>query len=286
MFKKLKNYITRYLTSFIELQLVITLMSLPVLIHWGLPISYMSPLANLLFTPILIVFLWVSCIFAICAIIHLPCWPLVWLLDQLTDVWLWILSFAHPSWLMGFQYKTIWLAMLICALIVMLYTYIKPSTKMAISFLFTCCLTMLLARIYINTDCYKKLDDLAMIAIRANKKTYVIDYGALCKKQNFHMNIDYTIIPELAKQAGITTVDTLILCKSSTRLDRVAMQYAYQANIKTIIVTTKDDCYIKLVEAFKNSDVKILPLLQKKGPGKTRALMLKHQYPNTVLPFK
>lgn len=265
MFKKLKNSITTYLTSFIELQLVITLMSLPVLIHWGLPISYMSPLANLLFTPLLIVFLWVSCIFAICAIMHIPCWPLVWLLDHMTDLWLWILSFAQPSWLMGFQYKAIWLAMLICALIVALYTYIKPPTKIAISFLVTCCITMLIARVCINTDCYKKLEGLRMIAIRANKKTYVIDYGALCGKKNFYMNIDYTIVPELAKQAGITTIDTLILCKPSTKLDKVALQYAYQANIKTIIVTTKDDCYSKLVQAFKNNNVRILPLNQKKA---------------------
>ncbi len=106
----------------------------------------------------------------------------------------------------------------------------------------------------------KKIGDLPLLALRVKQNNCIIDCGALCKKQNFYNNIDYTIIPEIIKHTGITNVDTLVLCKPSKRLAKVAMQFAKQTNVKTIIATTKNDCFKTLAVAYKHSNVKVLPL--------------------------
>lgn len=275
MFKKANSIIIGYLANFLELQLVITLMSLPILIAWGLPISYMSPLSNLIFTPLLILFLWIACIFAICALAGIPCSIFATILDQLTRLWMWLLSFSKPCWLLGFSKSTHAYSIVICFLIIALYTYKKPTTKKAIMMLLALCSIMLIARWHFMKNVYQNLNGMPMIAIRLNNKNYVIDHGALCLKQNFYNHIDYTIIPSLIKQTGITTIDTLVLCKPSKRLAKIALQFCKQMNVKKIIATTKCDCYKTLCIAYKNSDVQILPLI-KKSRKKTIVKIDKH----------
>ena len=264
MLKKIKTNIIAYLTSFLELQLVITLMSLPILICWGLPISYMSPLSNLIFTPLLILFLWCSCLFAICALLHIPCTLFATSLDQLTKLWMWLLSFSKPDWLLGFCYPTLWFAIIICLCIIALYTFKKPTSKQAVGILTIFCLSMIVVRLCMMKNMHQKVGNLPMIAIRLNHKNYVIDYGALCSKQNFYNTIDYTIMPALIKSTGMTNIDTLVLCKPCKRLAKVVLQFCTQTNVKTIIAPTKDQCYKTLCVACKNNGVKVLPLTPKK----------------------
>lgn len=263
MLKKISDKITNYLASFLELQLVITLMSLPILIAWGLPISYMSPLSNLIFTPLLILFLWIACLFAICALLHIPCSIFATSLNKLTYLWMWLLSFSKPTWLLGFYYPIIWLAIIICLCIILLYTYRKPNTNQALSILILFCCLLMITRWFMIKNMCQKIGNLPMIAIRLNKKNYLIDYGALCSKQNFYNTIDYTIMPQLIKDTGMTNIDTLVLCKPSKRLAKVAMQFCTQTNVKTIIATTKDNCFKTLCIAYKNSNVQVLPLIKK-----------------------
>ncbi|HSW76091.1 MAG TPA: hypothetical protein VLG50_03560, partial [Candidatus Saccharimonadales bacterium] len=213
-------------------------MSLPLLTHWGLPVSYMSPLANLIFTPLLIVFLWVSCLFSICALMHLPCSWFVYLLDKITSLWHYLLSFARPQWLIGFGYQTLWISLFFCFLVFILYTYVKPTTKQAVCTLLIFWLFLIGARYSMQKNILQKIGDLPLCALRINGKVYLIDDGALCSKQNFYNHIDYTILPELIKSTGITSIDTLVLCKPSKRLAKIAHQFATQTNVLTIMVTT------------------------------------------------
>lgn len=264
MIKKFKEVVKKYLLNFFELQLVITLMSLPILITWGIPISYMSPVSNLLFTPLLIGFLWTSALFSICALLYIPCKPLVWILDQITNLWMWLLSFAKSSWLIGFSHEMLGISITICIGIVILYSLYKPTSKQAISVLllfFTCIIS--LQKITTN-NCFKQIGSLPLIAVKISNKTYLIDYGALCSKQNFYTNIDYNIIPELIKHTGITNIDTLILCKPSKNLTKAALQFSHQMNVKNIIVTQKQHCYHNLCIACNKENITVLPLQKTK----------------------
>jgi len=252
-----------YLYSFFELQFVITLMSLPILIVWGIPISIMSPLANLIFTPLMILFLWFSCFFTICVLLHIPSFWVVWILEKITYLWFYLLSFANPCWLIGFPVSMIWISLIICFLIFCIYTFIKPTSKKACLLLFLFWITLIGVRACWTDEYYKKIGNLPLFFANINKKTYLIDIGALCTRKNLYTNIDYTVLPELIKKTGCCTIDTLVLCKPSARLDKIALQFALQTNIKTIIVTTKADSYQKIKTAFADTNILILPLLHK-----------------------
>ena len=48
--------IIQWLTNFALVQLFLTLISLPILIAWGLPISCISPIGNMIYNPLLCIF--------------------------------------------------------------------------------------------------------------------------------------------------------------------------------------------------------------------------------------
>jgi hypothetical protein len=54
------RWLGAYLVTFTQTQLVITLISLPILVAWGLGYSVMSLVGNLLFSPVLTLFLILS----------------------------------------------------------------------------------------------------------------------------------------------------------------------------------------------------------------------------------
>lgn len=251
---------TNWLASFLELQLIISLLSLPVLIHWGLAISYMLPLANLIFTPLLALFLWCSCLFTLCVVIHAPCNWLATILDYIAQLWHYFLSFSQPNWLIGFNHQMIWLAIPTAISIVFIFTFFYPNKKTSLLILTSCCALLFATRWLLQKNCFYKVNNLSMYVLRLNNKIFLIDNGALCSKQNFYSWIDYTILPELVKTDGITTVDTLILYKPNKKLVKTVLQFAQQTMIKTILVTTKQGCYYDMKEAFKNSSINIVPI--------------------------
>lgn len=260
MFKK----ISYWLASFLELQLVISLTALPILIHWGLAISYMSLLGNFIFTPLLTAFLWCSSLFTLCSIAHIPCSWLTKSLDILSYIWNYFLSFARPTWLIGFCHSTIWLSLIIALFIFVFYTLFNPSKKVALTTLSLCSFILLCSKYATQKNQLYQIDNLPLYVLQANNKTYLIDNGALCKKQNFYSWIDYKILPELIKTAGITTVNTLVLYKPNKRLTKIVPQFAQQTNIKTILVTTQYGCYHELKKTFQNDTITIKPILLKK----------------------
>ena len=261
MLKKINSLFFKWLYGFLELQLVISLMSLPVLTYWGLPISYMSPISNMIFTPLLILFLWVSCLFSVSAIIGLPCSWLTWALEKTTDLWHHLLSFGSPNYLIGFSFQTWWISVAFCIMVYFLYTYIKPNAKQAVGVLFVFWFLLIISRELMQPKgLCKKIGNKEMTVLHINKKTYLIDYGALCEKQNFYTNIDYSILPSIIKATGITRIDTLVLCKPSASLAKAAYQFAIQTNVKTIIVTTKSNCFKKAKEAFEGTSIEIIPM--------------------------
>lgn len=265
--------ITNWLSSFLELQLIISLLSLPVLIYWGIAISCMLPLANIIFSPLLALFLWCSCLLTLCSIFRIPSTWLTIILDWIAILWHYILSFAQPNWLIGFQYRMFWFAFPLGILIIFVYTFFYPTRKKSLLFLL-CCTGLLfsLRWITLRKNDFYKVDDLEMYVLRIHNKTFLFDSGALCSKQNFYSWIDYTIIPALIKSGGITTIDTLILCKQSKNLVKIAQQFCQQTLVKHVLVTTEHNCYNDMKAAFKNSSIQVIPM-KKKQYRTTKSIM-------------
>lgn len=259
--QKVNNYFTHYVISFFELQFVISLMSLPLLIIWGIPISIMSPLANFIFTPLLILFLWISCMATTCSLVGSSCTIFERILDAITNLWLHLLSFSRPEWLLGFPCNMLWLSITTCILIVGLYTYVRPTAKCSTAILcLTWCGLILIRPCFGPTESLKKIGALPLWLTKIHHKTYLIDHGALCNRKNRFTNFDYTVLPELIRHTGHTTVDSVIFCKPSNKIATVAKLCHEQLGCKTIMVTPKAECYKKVEEQFKGSDVAVIKL--------------------------
>ena len=183
---------------------------------------------------------------------------------RLTNVWNYLLTLSNPTWLIGFQSKTLWLAIVIALCIVLFYTVYKPTRKHALPVLILCVLILLMYQHnQVKQNQLHQIDNLPLYLLQANQKTYLIDNGALCSKHNFYSWIDYTIIPALIKSTGTTTIETLFLYKPSKKIDSVITQFAQQMNIKTIFITTQQNCYTNLKKQVP-LHIKVLPITKVK----------------------
>jgi len=104
--RRLITYLKNFGLQFAQTQLVVTIVALPILISWGLGISVMTFLGNLLFAPILTIFLILSSLLLFTQLCNIPNSILADMLDYFTHLWDmilktgshdWIVSFAHPG---------------------------------------------------------------------------------------------------------------------------------------------------------------------------------------------
>lgn len=265
----LKNFsesTKRYFLSFFELQFVIMIFSLPLLTLWGLPISIMAPIANIIFTPLLIIFLWLSCIITICIALQIPPGILETALEKISIFWIYLLSFSKSSWLIGFPIESIILTFSIIIIIITWYSFIKTSQEKTVLFLTFCwSIILFLQPLFIKKNQLKKIGDLPLWSLNIGNKTYLIDNGALCRKKNIHNNLDYTILPSLIYYSGFTKIDSIIFCKPSTKMTKVAKLCSEQFNCENFLVTHKLQSYKTMKNYFKNTTIKILPIYQNKS---------------------
>ena len=111
--------VTNWIISFVHIQLIITLFSLPILILWGLPISLASLLGNFIFSPLLFIFIMLSCIITLCAILNIPYHFFVICLEKISTVWYSLLSYGSPSWLTGCSIRTLPIVLICCTLFIL-----------------------------------------------------------------------------------------------------------------------------------------------------------------------
>lgn len=76
-----------WLVKFLQIQFFVTLFSWPILIAWGLPVSLLSPLGNLIFNPFLGIFLLLAACIFLTELIGLPNALPILLLEWCSEWW-------------------------------------------------------------------------------------------------------------------------------------------------------------------------------------------------------
>src|SRR5579872_7319919 len=128
----------------LQLQLFLSLISLPFLISWGLPISIMSVFSTILFGPFLTAFLLISSCIFFTQLLHIPNSFFVWLLEIVTTTWQSVLSIHQQWWLIGFTTPPLIVALCIipCTLAILHNKYITTvyvrTTLLALLLIVTC----------------------------------------------------------------------------------------------------------------------------------------------------
>src|SRR5690348_393527 len=118
-----------WILAMINVQLFMTLISLPICTAWGIPLSMLTILGNLLFSPFLTVYIFISSLLFITLFFSYACRPLCWLLDQCTTIWIMTLKYMPSTIYFGFPRSSLFL-LIITALIAVYIAYTSHYTKL------------------------------------------------------------------------------------------------------------------------------------------------------------
>ncbi len=224
------------------LQLFLSLLSLPILLAWGLPISVLSPLGNLLFGPVITLFLFISSLIFFAELLHIPNTLPILCLEKLTSYWLWFMHADNATWLVGFA-KPSYIIMLVIPLatvIIMHMTLRKPL----VTSLSCLCILMCFIGIYLKSRTHELAScthipcNKGSLTVLANKEQLVlVDPGFLGQRTSATSWAQYTLMPTLIQTMGKTTVDHLIILQPGTMTFQAIERLLLIMNIKHIYIT-------------------------------------------------
>lgn len=267
MYKHKGQAAVAWIARFIELQCFLTLVSLPILLYWGLPISLLTFAGNLIFTPILTAFLLLSTLLFLSYLLHLPDAWLMWLLEQVTAFWHWCLKQASANWLMPLQKPAlVWCcAIFVCALLIVHLKKPRTITKRALliaSYLAVVCIALM----------YQQ-PKIAQLSLPYGKKEIVItqeegvitlhDHAALRCKSSSQSWVEYTLLPALISNFGTKTIDIVRSEKSSVRVLEALTNMCQLTQVKELYLTAwdKDSMSNNMAHAYR----KLKQTAQEKG---------------------
>lgn len=246
------KHIYNWLIKFLELQLFVTIGSLPIFIWWGLPISIMTIVGNLIFSPILILFLFLSALIFFTQLVYIPNGLLIYGLNLLTNLCVKILSFGDKSWMIGLKDKYMLFSLIP---FVLAFIIVKSQLKREYKVLFLG-LTLISSTTFLHafpnnnlvTKEVTKGRSSAVINIK-DQKTIVAENGTFSKKSSKSF-IKYKLLPEIIKLTGKNTIDKLII-KHLTKTGLESLKYANGIIIIKEIEVLKGD--VHLIQLLKES---------------------------------
>jgi len=216
MKEKILPRIKHWFLRFLQLQLVISLTLLLILPSWGLPMSILSPIGNMLYMPIFTVFLLLSSTIFFLEVLCVPNEFLIYILEKLTSVWIWLIPDFNNVFLIGFtKPPLLFLIILPIAIIIILTNKRIKTIQRSIVALF---LLFILASTYlkiINKPCSFVKDipcNNGCVTFIYNKgNVALIDPGYIGSRVSAISWISYTLAPEIIKSCGKTNIDHLII---------------------------------------------------------------------------
>lgn len=123
MLKKLLIQRYYHFLVLIYIQIILLFVYIPILIYWGLPISYMSIVGNIIFLPFLTIFLSLSTLFLFTELFQIPNSLLSSIINHFVENWFKLLKYGSRDWLIGFAYPGIIPIISILLVGVALYVY-------------------------------------------------------------------------------------------------------------------------------------------------------------------
>ena len=239
---KVINWLQTALIDFFILNLFLTLVSLPILVAWGLPLSWLSPLGNLIFSPFLSLFLLTSTLAFFCELFGMPHGIFDSVLEYITAAWQAILRLAPSNSYIGCSSTAFYALLLICFITFLLFMLPQLRTAhsrlTALTILFTCTLIILKLSqpAQLNTNLIALTKEIELI--RDAQQTVLIDHGAFSERANPASWVQYHLISDLIKATGSLNVDHLIIPRPTIRALEAAAALVQYAQVKTIYYPT------------------------------------------------
>jgi len=268
--KKLFKRLLWGIIQFLEVQFFLSLVSLPILIAWGIPFSVATVVGNFIFSPFLTLFLLCASLIFFTQLCCVPNGWLLWALEVITQWWLWTLSWGEKSWLICFPEAFFWVSViiaLICFMVIQHKILGKQGMQLiclgVCALFFMCAYRVLSTRIQtIEVACGNK----RVCAVAVNQALIVQDRGAFSTKKSGASWVQYTLLPELIKKLGSHTIEKVVVEESNGNSFAALKELCLHARVKKIVLPyflrtlEKHEwrSYYALMEAVKKEHIMVI----------------------------
>jgi len=261
--------IPKKICYFLELQLFITILALPIFLSWGLPISILSPIGNLIFAPWLTTFLTLSSLIFFMQIIAVENSFVIYALEKLNQLFFAVLNLADKSFMISCPCPKMAFLLLIP---IGLFGIIKLKWSSNIYlrvlklFIFSSLLFLSLKYVAAPADLFVHITNKSkdVLLIKHGSKNTLVDFGALSEGRSAQSWARFQLIPELLK-SGIDHVDCLIIPKPSSKVfesileitKNIDVGHFYIQEWSGLVPYTGWKCWKSLLELKKNKQIAI-----------------------------
>ena len=247
-FNYTKQLIIRYLKSFLLSQLAITLILLPVLSSWGIEISWMSLIGNLIFLPFLISFLFTSSLLFLTELIGIPNQIFIKIIELITTTWNKLLGIQSKSWLVSFpSHSTIFLLSMAIATLIFYKSRRVKTFNQKITVLSSSVAIMILILKLLSPETATSYSFENKLFINKKSKTfseetfnvnvdeiYITDDGFFNRKTNPGKCVEFELKPFLISKFGSTKIKELKLKRFTIRSFRATMACCKLMNVQKV----------------------------------------------------
>ena len=240
--RRLLERLAAYLLTFLQTQCALTIVSLPIIVYWGLGISTVAVIGNLLFTPLLMFFLFVCTLMFFAALCQLPHGMLDEMLNVVAGFWHQVLSFSNQRWIIYcVRPHVVILILPVLALILCLRhpTICTPGRRLLAMgsilalFLGYCSLQQRYTTYaYPTLTLYEKL----YVVVRADGTLTVLDHGFCSRKKSPDKVVDFQVLPVLAQTYGNMPIAEYTILKPTRGSMKAAEQFCKKLAVTQVVL--------------------------------------------------
>ena len=217
--------------------LVVSTFSFLILVCWGIPFCLLGFIGNVIFNPILALFLCLSTVLFFTEICMIPNYYIIYALDLLTGAWLYILGLSTDLNLEVpcAQPSAITLGAITCGVVVVMLAQTSYALKNLYLIAILAGGFMLSQQAVIeyythDLPCAQE----SLHIIKHNTKLVVIDPGCLGRYLSAPSYVQYTLVPHIIQKFGTHTIDHLVLLKPGKLTFDAVLTLMQRATVKHI----------------------------------------------------
>jgi hypothetical protein len=213
--------------------------SAPILLWWGIPISALTLVGNVFFTPFLALFILLSSLFTVCAATGITPTPFAWALNTLTEIWLQLLNLGSKKVLFAQLYSPILLAMLIAIVLGVGYKLFEAKSHQKILKVLLCGVFLVLCVFALplkNNSSTLSNNSGTITILDTPQGLNLLDEGFLKGMTNPAKQVSFTIKMPVIRSHGTCKIAQITTNTASIRTFQGLKELVYSMKVEKIVL--------------------------------------------------
>ncbi|MBL4587966.1 hypothetical protein JKY79_01335 [Candidatus Babeliales bacterium] len=241
---QLKEYISftkSWLINYFIVQIILMAVSLPFLVAWGIPFSLASIVGNLIFTPFISLFLFVSSLFFICNIFGYAPSFLIYILEVISSIWVEALTCGSPSWMVSIPHGSsllvgLYASILIYASVTTRWHQLYKNPTHIITFALTLMIIFCFGNNFFNSYHPRLVGNKLLIDPSPDKTLKIYDTGFLSRPGSITSKVHYDLKKALTESYGLPPIEEYISDRLNKKTCKGLAELCKITEIKKIIL--------------------------------------------------